>query len=558
MAQIKTFALGGLDEIGKNCFVVEVEQDIFIFDCGIKILKEIDLGINALIPDFKYLVKNQNRIKGIFITRIDLGTAHALKFLLAKISHLKIYMSAISQEIVKREAIINSHQIKDNLFLIESFPLLFGKNKISAFRTATNLPGSIGFSLETEDGYILYTGAYILEMDNNDNLFQTDLEKVILNKQKSVLLMISSVAEITTPHFVAPYHQVTKWLKASLDKVSRNLFLCCDQNDWYKIFSCLKLINQEYPNQFFISFWDQRFGESFLEITNKYSKKKKLTNYLDFNFLKRKLTDKKIIFITGNQKWLFSRILQLVNTNQEHLKLTEKDAILILGENYFNGELSITKILNSLYTKDANINFINNKKILPLEASQQDLKLFFQLFSPHYFFPINNYYQNLEKTKILFSSSFHPDFQVLVKNNGEIVTFQNGKIENNKHQYLEVNSVFIDNLANQNIASSVIQERKILAQEGCLIISFAYQKNQQVYQLQSEIKITNFGLTSDLTKLTYLEKKITTHVKALFTKQKALLTDQEKLASHLKKEWEKLVKKELKKKPFIFNIIFFE
>ena len=125
MSKIRCFALGGLDELGKNLFVVEVNQDIFIFDCGLKILKNLDLGVNTLIPDFNYLVKHQNRIQGVFITKIDKGNFYALPFLLNRIKTLKVFVTKISREIIITFNLLSLQQMKNNLFVLENYPIDF-------------------------------------------------------------------------------------------------------------------------------------------------------------------------------------------------------------------------------------------------------------------------------------------------------------------------------------------------------------------------------------------------------------------------------------------------
>ncbi|WHP39014.1 MAG: hypothetical protein QJQ54_03325 [Mollicutes bacterium] len=208
MAKIKVFSLGGLDEVGKNCIVIEVNEQIFIFDSGLKYLNNIDLGINSVIPDFSFLIENQKKIRGLFLSKIETSKAHSISYLLKKIPHLTVYLTATSKEILKGLNLLTEQQINKNLHVLNDQHLQFNNVKLQMFSTATSMPGSCGYILSTQDGDIVYTGSIVIKSKFNTNLFSTDLSGLIKEKPLPTLLLIQNVEEVATEGFTVPNNRI--------------------------------------------------------------------------------------------------------------------------------------------------------------------------------------------------------------------------------------------------------------------------------------------------------------------------------------------------------------
>ena len=546
MTKIRSFALGGLDEVGKNLFVVEVNQDIFLFDCGLKILKEIDFGINSLTVDFSYLVKKQKQIRGLFITKAEIITAYGIPFLLKKIPALKIFASEITCQLLKQNSHLSLSRFENNLYPIDNHPLRFGNNLIHCFYTATNLPGSCGFSLETLDGYVVYTGTFILENSGIQQMFNTQVDKIVLNKNKPVLLLITNANQLKVNDFIAPHHQVDKWLNRVLFAFQKTLFICCEESEWYKMFQIITRLKE---HKFKISFFDSKFGEKFSNIIFQLTKDQywRQINQKNNDFS----TQKNVVFLTGNQKWLFSRILSLINKKDHILSLTKQDHIWIVGESSFVGELVITKTLNELYKTDAQITFTGKKNILPMEAGLEDVKLLINLLQPKYLFPTNARHQDLENARKFANSTYLRHEDIFIRENGEIVLLQDQNYVNH-YEAIILENVFVDNFLNTNINETVINERKTLSEEGVLFVGFCYSKNHNRYFLTSEIQNDHFGITKKNDQVQKINNEINQTVNGIFQNKQTLLTNNDALKQYLRKSILLVVKKTTTKKPLVF------
>ena len=159
MSKIKLFSLGGLDENGKNIYCVEIDKDIFIFDCGLKYASGNMLGIDYIIPDFTYLVNNRKRIKGLFITHGHYENMGAVNDLLSVIPNLKVYATKFTKYVL-----IDMGVNKDNIFEIKAHKKMnFGPNSIFPISVSHSSPDSVMYVINTKDGAICYTGDFIFD-----------------------------------------------------------------------------------------------------------------------------------------------------------------------------------------------------------------------------------------------------------------------------------------------------------------------------------------------------------------------------------------------------------
>ena len=186
MAKIKIFSLGGLSEIGKNCYVVEVDNDIFVFDCGLKFASGNLLGIDYIIPDFTYLIKNQKRIKGIFITHGHRENMGSVCDLLKEIPKIKIYATKYTSF-----ELLESGVNKSNIVVIKPHHKInFKSCSIFPISVSHSIPDAVMYALNTPDGAICYTGDFIIDPSMR-GFYDMDLGKIAYIGKKGVLCLLS-------------------------------------------------------------------------------------------------------------------------------------------------------------------------------------------------------------------------------------------------------------------------------------------------------------------------------------------------------------------------------
>ena len=192
MSKIKIFSLGGLNESGKNMYVVDVDNDLFIFDAGLKYADDKMLGVDYIIPDLKFLKDNLKRIKGIFITHAHEKYMGAVSDIVKNVPSIKVYATKFTVDILKKE--FEDNNIKyNNLHLISAHKnIKFGKNSIFPVSLTHSVPDTVGYVLNTSDGAICYTGNFVFDSSMTGS-YKTDIGKLAYIGKQGVLCLLSEI-----------------------------------------------------------------------------------------------------------------------------------------------------------------------------------------------------------------------------------------------------------------------------------------------------------------------------------------------------------------------------
>ena len=244
MDQIRLFALGGLDEDGKNMYVVEVGESIFVIEAGLKYPESTDqLGIERIIPDFKYLIENQHRIQAIFISHGHDDVMAALPNLLR---HVKapVYSTPLTamliEEMLKKEGLreIRVHRVKRNSsFKIAGIP-------IRTFGMTQSIADGFGLSIETPQGAIVYTSEYIVDYDIHNDAFSCDITALAEVGKRGVLaLMTESVGADREGHS-APHHRITEFVEPAFEDAEGRIIITTYHQNLYRIIEIIELANK--------------------------------------------------------------------------------------------------------------------------------------------------------------------------------------------------------------------------------------------------------------------------------------------------------------------------
>ena len=178
MSKVRIFALGGLDEDGKNMYVVQNNDDIFVLECGLKYPDGEQLGIEMIIPDFTYLIENKDKIKAVFITHGHDDVMAALTHLITAIPDVPVYMAPLTAQLFERKAKKfgitkpNIHRVRRNC----TFKI--GKTEIRTFGTTQSIADGFGVAIGTDDGFVVYSSEFIVDYDTENEAFKFDITNI--------------------------------------------------------------------------------------------------------------------------------------------------------------------------------------------------------------------------------------------------------------------------------------------------------------------------------------------------------------------------------------------
>ena len=323
MAKIKIFALGGLNEIGKNMYVVDVDNNIFVFDAGLKYADDSMLGVDYIIPKYDYLIQNKKKIKGIFITHGHDEQMGALPDILPDLGDVPVYATKFTMEIIKRE--LEESKINYSK-LIEIKPyvkLNFGKNSVFPVSLTHSVPDSVGYVINTVDGAIVYTGNFMFDSSMLGH-YKTDIGKLAYIGKQGVLCLMSESVYADRKGFTAPSNRITPIVNEVLDGNSR-ILVSVFPNQFYKIQELFNGIMHTDRNVVIIG---KRLQDIILKAIE--------LDYMKFDVNRIKTIshvndNNVIVLIADDREKPFSNFLRIIKGYDKCTKLNKNDTVLFLS-----------------------------------------------------------------------------------------------------------------------------------------------------------------------------------------------------------------------------------
>lgn len=463
MSKIKIFALGGLNEVGKNMYVVEVDKDIFVFDAGLKYADDKMLGVDYIIPNYDYLKQNQKRIKGLFITHGHDAQMGALSDILIDIKDIKIYGAPFTIEVIKKQ--LKEDNIKtDNLIEIKPHKKInFGKNSIFPISLTHSVPDALGYVLYTEDGAIFYTGNFVFDSTMRGS-YETDIGKLAYVGKQGVLCLLSESIYAEKKGFTSPNHRISSVIKQVLNNNQGRILFNIFQAQLYRI---QELFNEIMKTNRKVVIMGKTLEEIIIQSIEQ--------GYIKFDKTRigniHQVNDPNIVAIISDEREKpFSNIKRIIKGYDKFITLTEKDTIIFASPVYDGMEKSYTKVLDDISKIGSNIITLPNKNYLTHHASSEDLMLMIELMNPKYYFPVIGEYRHQVANKEAALKVGIKEENVILKLNGEVATFINGELIDTNEK-IKADDILIDGKTVGDIGELVLKDRESLSDNGIVIVT---------------------------------------------------------------------------------------
>ena len=501
MCNIKIFSLGGLNEMGKNCYVVEVDNNIFVFDCGLKYANENLYGIDYIIPDFEYLQKNHNRIKGVFLTHGHYENMGAVKDLLSSIPKVKIYATKFTKFILTNDGI-------DDKKITEIKPyhkINFGPVSIFPINVNHSTPDSVMYVLNTKDGAIVYTGDFIIDPKMMGK-YEMDLGKIAYVGKQGVLALLSESVFSEHIGHTSPSHRLTSFFKDILKHHENRVLYAILPTHLYTIQEIFDSALNTHRKIVIM-------GKNLQNIIN-FAKKE---GYLSFddNILGdlSNIEDKdSILLIQDNKENPYASIIKIINGYDKFIKLKDTDTIVFAEPNYDSSEKTLVKVENDLATMGCDIVTIPKEKNILHHASSEDLMVMIDLVKPKYYIPVKGEYRYMVNNANVASSLNIPAENIILKQNGDVIEFKDGELNKECFDHVKINDVLIDGNSNEDVGELVIKDREMLSENGIVLISATISKKDKVLLVGPEVTTRGFIYVKDSTEMIEEIKKISLNI----------------------------------------------
>jgi ribonuclease J len=489
MNKIKIFSLGGLNENGKNMYVVEVNEDIFIFDAGLKYPDDKLFGIDYILPNYDFIEQNKERIKGIFISHGHDEQMGAIPDILMDHKDINVYGTKFTLELLKKE--LEQEKIEaTNLMEIKPHQkITFGDNSVFPISLSHSIPDAVGFVLNTKDGAIVYTSNFVIDPTMLKD-YKTDIGKLAYVGKQGVLCLMAESLYADKKGFTSPNHRVKGAFTEILNKTDKRILINIMQAELHRmqeLFNALKDIDRKVVI----------LGKKLDSIINHAID----TNYVDFDKSKlaslNHINDENVIVIISDEREKpFSNIKRIVSGYDKFIKIRNTDMVVFASPVYDGLEKTAADLFDDIAKIGANLVIFSSKKYLEYHASSEDLMLMIDLMNPKYYFPvIGEYRHQVANANLANKLGINKD-NIILKQNGDVIIFEDGKLIEAMER-VKTEEILIDGKTSEDIGAAVLKDRAALSENGIVIVNATLDKRTKKVIAGPEILTRGFIFVKD-------------------------------------------------------------
>ncbi len=489
MSKIKIFALGGLNEDGKNMYVCEVDKDIFVFDAGLKYPKDRLLGIDYIIPSYDYLKENIKRVKGIFLSHGHESNIGAISDIVMDLPDIPIYGLKYTMEMLKLQLDLDKVAASNLREIKVHSKIDFGTCSIFPIEVTHSIPDSTLYVLNTEDGSIVYSGDFIFDPTMTGH-FASDIGRLAYVGKQNVLCLMTDSMYAEKEGFTSPKHRVAPFIRRVLHENENRIIMSVLPAHIYRIQEIFDEVSKTNRKIVIMGKLLQDIIYKSLEL--KYLSINK-TKIGDLNDLNEKGV---IVLISDLKEKPYANLERILKDNDKFIKLGSDDTIFITEPMYLGVEKRMVMIMDEFARKKINVIALSNKEHLLFHPSQEDLMMMINMMKPKYYFPIKgNYKDQVQNANLALRIGLKKE-NILLKQNGDVVTFINGKLVE-KQEHIKVDETLIDGKSQNDVGELVLKDREMLAEAGIVLVTATLDKKTKEILAGPEILTRGFIYVKD-------------------------------------------------------------
>ncbi len=489
MSKINIFALGGLNEDGKNMYVCEVDKDIFIFDAGLKYPKDRLLGIDYIIPSYDYLKENFKRIKGIFLSHGHESNIGAISDIVMDLPNIPIYGLKYTLEMLKLQLALDKVDALNLREIKAHSKLNFGACSVFPIEVTHSIPDSTLYVLNTPDGSIVYSGDFIFD-PTMTNHFSCDIGRLAYIGKQNVLCLMTESMYAENEGFTSPRHRVSSFIRSVLHDNENRIIMSVLPAHIYRIQEIFDEVSK--TNRKIVIMGKLLQDIIYKSLDLKYLTINK-TKIGDLNDLNQKGV---VVLISDLKDKPYANLERILRDNDKFIKLNETDTIFITEPMYLGVEKRMVMIMDEFARRKINVVALSNKNHLLFHPSKEDLMLMINMMNPKYYFPIKgNYKDQVENANLALKLGIKKE-NILLKQNGDVVTFINGNLKE-ESTTIKVDEVLIDGKSQNDVGELVLKDREMLAEAGIVLVTATLDKKTKEILAGPEILTRGFIYVKD-------------------------------------------------------------
>ena len=544
---IRIIPLGGVGEIAKNMYIVEVDDEMFMLDAGLMFPEDEMLGVDVVIPDIQYVIENKHRLKGIFLTHGHEHAIGAASYVLEQVD-APVYGSRLTLALVKESVKARNINKKIRYYVVNDESVMrFKSVNVTFFNTTHSIPDSLGVCIHTSYGAIVYTGEFKFDQSLHGH-YEPDLKRMTEIGEEGVFALISDSVEAEKPGYNTPENVIESHMYDAFTKVKGRLIVSCYASNFVRIQQVLNIASRLNRK---VSFLGRSLETSF-NIARK-------MGYFDIprdllipikeveNYPKNEV----IIIATGMQGEPVEALNQMALQQHKIMNIEKGDSVFLAITASASMEVIVGNTLNELARAGAEI-IPNNKKIhASSHGCMEELKMMINMMKPEYFIPVNGEFKmQIAHAKLANESGVDPEKIFLVEK-GDVVNYDGKDMILNE----KVNSgnVLIDGLGVGDVGNIVLRDRHLLAEDGIFIAVVTLDSRNRRIAAGPEIQSRGFVYVRESEELLQeAEEKVCEIVEQGLQEKRIEWSD---IKQNMRDQISKLLFESTKRRPMIIPVI---
>ena len=479
---LKLIPLGGLGEIGLNMMVVEYGDTIFVIDAGIMFPEAYMLGVDYVIPDMDYLRQNRSRVSGVILTHAHEDHIGALPFLLRDIN-VPVFGTPFTLGIVRHK--LEEHELLATAALHEVLPrerLKIGPFEVEFIRVNHSVVDGVGLAIRTPVGMVVHTGDFKMSQTVVEGML-TDVNRFAQCGEEGVLALLSDSTNVEKDGHTISAQEIGAELARIMEAATGRIIVALFASNIARIQQVVNIAQTRHRKVVFN-------GRS-IEVSVAIARKLGYLNVpegmeIDIDEVNTYPDDEIIMITTGSQGEPMSALARMAAGTHKQIKIHEEDKVILSSKFIPGNEKAIANIINNLYRRGADVVYEKISNIhVSGHAFREELKMMINLTKPRFFMPVHGEYRHLVLHTRLARQVGIPDDHLILAQNGQIIELEKDRFR--IRDGICAGRVLIDGKGIGDVGRSVLKERRLLSEEGLVVVNMAFDEETGIVVYGPEI-----------------------------------------------------------------------